>query len=153
MRKRSKPLARDSDLQENVEIIRKVYEQAGNDPDANVDLLAAEAVMDWTASRAPYSGIYRGQDEILAFWRIFAEAWEEWSVELKEVIEIDPETILCVTLVRARGKGSQIPIEARGAGVWSLRDGKVTRATLYQSKAEALNAVGLSEQDAHASSE
>jgi ketosteroid isomerase-like protein len=131
--------------QETVEIIRQVYENAGRDPDLNVDLLDAEAVMDWTASRAPYSGVYRGRDEIFAFWRIFSDAWEEWNVDLQEVIEIDAETVLCVTLVRARGRGSQIPIEARGAGVWSVRDRKVTRATLYQNKAEALEAVGISE--------
>jgi hypothetical protein len=57
-----------------------------------------------------------------------------------------------VTLVRARGKGSGVVIEAHGASVWSVCDGKVTRAKLFQSKAEALEAVGLSEQDVHADS-
>jgi ketosteroid isomerase-like protein len=52
------------------------------------------------------------------------------------------------THVRARGKGSGVPVEARGASVWSVRRGKVTRGKLYQSKAEALDAVAASSRDA-----
>jgi ketosteroid isomerase-like protein len=138
--------------QENVEVVRKVYGFAGRDPDANVEFFEDDAVLDWTASRAPYSGIYRGHAEIRRFWRAFLEAWDDWTTELQEVIEVDPQTIVCVTLVRGRGKGSGVLIEAHGAGVWSVRNGKVTRGKLFQSKAKALEAVGLSEQDAHADS-
>jgi ketosteroid isomerase-like protein len=59
------------------------------------------------------------------------------------VIEIDPETILVVNFVRARGKGSGIPVEARGASLWTVRDGKIMGAKLFRSKAEALEAVGV----------
>jgi hypothetical protein len=45
------------------------------------------------------------------------DAWEEWDPQFEEVIEIDPETILVVNFVRARGKGSGIPVEARAARV------------------------------------
>jgi len=138
--------------QENVEVVRKVYGFAGHDPDENVEFFDDDAVLDWTASRAPYSGIYRGHAEIRRFWRAFLEAWDDWTTELQEVIEVDPQTIVCVTLVRGRGKGSGVLIEAHGAGVWSVRNGKVTSGKLFQSKAEALEAVGLSEQDAHADS-
>jgi len=44
-----------------------------------------------------------------------------------------------------RGRGSGVEVEATGAQVWTIRDGKFQRAKLYQSKAEALEAVGLSE--------
>jgi ketosteroid isomerase-like protein len=131
--------------QENLEVVRKVYGFSGRDPEAILEFIDAEAVLDWTASRGPYSGIYRGHAEIRRFWQAFLEAWDDWATEILEAIEIDPETLLCVTHVRARGKGSGVLIEAHGAGVWSVRDGKVTRAKLFQSKAEALEAVGLSE--------
>ena len=48
---------------------------------------------------------------------------------------------MIVTHVRARGKGSGVTVEADGAGVWRVRDGKIAYAKLYQSKAEALAAV------------
>jgi len=135
---------------ENVEIVRKVYDLSGRDPESNLEFMDAEAVLDWTASRGPYRGIYRGHAEIRRFWQAFLEAWDEWSTEIQETIEVDPETVVCVTHVRARGKGSGVLIDAHGAGVWSVCDGKVTRAKLFQSKAEALEAVGLAEQDPHA---
>ena len=46
-----------------------------------------------------------------------------------------------VTHVRARGRGSGIIVDAHGASIWKLRDGLVTRATLYQDKDEALEAL------------
>jgi hypothetical protein len=36
--------------------------------------------------------------------------------------------------------------------VWTVRDGKIARVTFYVHQSEALEAVGLSEQDAHADS-
>jgi ketosteroid isomerase-like protein len=135
--------------QETVEIVRKVYDFSGRDPETNLQLMDAEAVLDWTASRGPYRGIYRGHAEIRRFWQAFLEAWDEWTNEIQEVIEVDPETVVCVTHVRARGKGSGVLIDAHGAGVWSVRGGKVVRAKIFQSKFDALDAVGLSDQDAH----
>jgi hypothetical protein len=45
--------------------------------------------------------------------------------------------------MRARGHASGIEIEASGAQVFEFRDGLLWRATMYQSKEEALAAVGL----------
>jgi ketosteroid isomerase-like protein len=137
-------------LQENVEIVRKVFDLVPRDPEAGLAFIDAEGVMDWTASRGPLSGVFRGHAEIRSMWRAFLEAWDEWTTEVQEAIEVDPETVVVVTRVRGRGKGSGVLVEAHGASVWSIRDGKVTRATLFQSKAEALEAAALSERDAHA---
>jgi hypothetical protein len=47
--------------------------------------------------------------------------------------------------VRMRGRASQVDVQAIGAQVWTIRNGKRGSAKLYQSKAEALDALGLSE--------
>jgi ketosteroid isomerase-like protein len=44
-----------------------------------------------------------------------------------------------------RGKGSGVPVEYRFFGVWTFRDGKVIRYKGFNERAEALEAVGLSE--------
>jgi hypothetical protein len=41
-----------------------------------------------------------------------------------------------------RGRASGVEVEALGAAVWTLRDGTVTGLTLYQTRNEALRAVG-----------
>ena len=128
--------------QQNVEIVRKVFEFGfvDGDLDSALELMDPGCEMDWSDSRAPYSAIFRGHAEIRGAWRDWRDAWEEWIPEILEAIEIDRETVVIVTLVRARGKGSGVPVEARGASVWTVRDGKVTYAKLCQSKAEALEA-------------
>jgi limonene-1,2-epoxide hydrolase len=50
--------------------------------------------------------------------------------------------------VRARGSGIETDIES--GGIFEFRDGKVVRWQDFGSKDKALEAVGLSEQDAHA---
>jgi hypothetical protein len=45
-----------------------------------------------------------------------------------------------------------IEVAVRGTVVWTIRNGAIERATLYQERQDALEAVGLSEQDAHADS-
>ena len=140
--------------QENVEIVRKVLDLAfvRRDFDAALRLFDAEGVVDWTDSRAPYSGIYRGHAEIRKAWEGWTDAWDEWNPQIEEAVVVDPETVVVVTLVHARGRGSGVPAIAHGASVWMVRGGKVVRARLHQSKADAFEPVGLSEQDAHADS-
>ena len=71
------------------------------------------------------------------------EAWEQFSPEMEEVQECGPEELITLDVVRARGKGSGIDMEARGAMLWTVREGKIVRAKMFQTKDEALEAVGL----------
>ena len=50
-----------------------------------------------------------------------------------------------------KGRGG-IETVVRAAFVWTIRNGATERVTMYQERQEALEAVGLSEQDAHADS-
>jgi ketosteroid isomerase-like protein len=131
----------------NSDVVRRLSDALWleRDIDAARDLIHPDADFDWSDSRAPYQGHFKGHGEVTRAFQIMIDAWEEWHPEFEEVIEVDDETILIVTHVQARGKGSGAPVEARGASTWSVRDGKVIRAKLFQSKTEALEAVGLEE--------
>ena len=113
------------------------------DFDTAAELVDDHAEFDWSNSRAPYGGRYRGRDELRAMWQLWLEAWEEWETEIVEAIELDAETVLIATRVKARGKESGVTVGARGASVWTVREGKIVRAKLFQSKSEALAALGL----------
>jgi ketosteroid isomerase-like protein len=127
----------------NVEVVRRFLDLAlqHRDIDAAMELTHPDAEFDWSNSLAPYRGVYRGHAEVVQYWQVWLDAWEEWSTEIKEAIEVDSETIVVVTHVRARGKGSGVAVEAGGAGVWKVCDGKIRSAKLFQSRAEALAAV------------
>jgi ketosteroid isomerase-like protein len=128
---------------ENVEIVRRFLDLTleRRDVEGAMQLVHPDAEMDWSNSRAPYRGVYRGYAEATAAWATWLEAWEEWHTEVKEAIDVDPETVVIVTRVRARGKGSGITVDAGGAGIWRVRDGKIAYAKLFQSKSEALAAI------------
>jgi ketosteroid isomerase-like protein len=133
--------------QENVEIAREVFQRAFVrwDLDGALQLVDSACVMDWSTSLAPYKGIYRGHAEIRDTWQQWKDVWDEWTPEVTEAIEVDTETVVLVTLIHALGKGSGVPVRAGGASVWTMRDSKVTCVKLFQTKAEALEAVGRSE--------
>ena len=73
------------------------------------------------------------------------DAWEEFRLEIVEIIECVDGRVITVNLVRGRGRGSGISIEGTGAVLWKLGQGKVLGTKLCQTRDEALEAVGLSE--------
>jgi ketosteroid isomerase-like protein len=56
-----------------------------------------------------------------------------------------------VVLVRDYGRraGMAVEVSMVGASIWTVRDGKIAKAAFYPNRSDALEAVGLSEQDAH----
>ena len=50
------------------------------------------------------------------------------------------------------GKASEAPVDILGWSVHTLRNGRLIRVDVFGTEPEALKAVGLSEQDAHADS-
>jgi ketosteroid isomerase-like protein len=130
----------------NVETLRRFWELAASrrEFDAAMDLVNDDAEFDWSDSRAPYRGRYRGRADIQAAWSVWLEAWDVWDPQITESIEVDDKTVVIATRVHARGKGSGVPVEAHGASVWTFRDGKISTAKLFQSKSAALASVGLS---------
>ena len=62
------------------------------------------------------------------------------------------DQIVVFFLQRARPSGSSAFVERRAAHVWTMRDGKATKLQIFPRRQSALEAAGLSEQDAHADS-
>ena len=67
-------------------------------------------------------------------------------MEPHELIEAGDLVVVPGTL-HVKGRGG-IEVVARSVLVWTIRDGAIERVTMYQERAEALEAVGVSEQDA-----
>lgn len=129
---------------ENVELVRRVFDSV-NRRDINGMLLEArpDIEVDMSESSAPYSAVHRGHEELRELFESVLEAWEElrWSPE--EIIEVDNKRLIVVNHVTARGRGSGVAVDATRAQLWTVADGKATTMKLYQSKAEAVNALGL----------
>ena len=132
--------------QENVEIVRAVVGAFNeHDPALLASYVADDGEADWSESIAPYRGIYRGPAEWREWLRLRLDAWRAARWEPIELLELDGDTVLLVTRLIAEGRDSGVQVAAKAAVIWTLRDGKIARAKLFQSKVEALQAVGLSE--------
>jgi hypothetical protein len=127
----------------NTDRVRRVIDAFNRgEPEAALDEAVDDFVMDWSNSIGPLRGVYRGKDEVLQVWSTFMEAFEWVSWEPKEIIEVDESTVVVVNQVRMRGRGSGVDVDAVGAQVWRVtHEGKGRSVKLYQSKAEALEAV------------
>jgi ketosteroid isomerase-like protein len=138
--------------QANMEIVKRVYEAvARRDSGSVLDLYDPEFVSD--VSRLPEYAltgetIIRGHDELRSSWREWYEVWESFEDECEELIDAGEHVISVVTR-RGRGRASGAEASTRVAGVWTIRNGRVVRTVWFQSVEEALDAAGLSEQDAH----
>jgi ketosteroid isomerase-like protein len=139
--------------QENVEIVRAAID-AWNRRDWGGTLkdAAPSFEFDFSRSMGPGRGVY-SLDQMGQYFRELTEAWEYLRLEPDEIIEAGEQVVVPNTLY-AQGRDGRdgIEVQARSAWVWTIRDGRVAHLCFYQERREALEAAGLSEQDAHADS-
>ena len=131
-------------MSENVETVRG-YNDAWNRRDltAWLALLSSGAEVDWSRSRGPLKGVYRGRGERETFWNEFFSTFEEARIEAQGFTEAGSEVVVSLT-ARFRGREG-IEVTARSASVYTVEGGQITRLRMFQERAEALEATGLSE--------
>ena len=132
--------------QENVEILRRSIEAFNRgDWEGVVAEFSPEFEYVSTGALPGARGVARGPDgyrEYLLGWlvREFADS----RVELHEVIDLGDRVVEASTN-RGRGRQSGAEVAWDIWIVWSFRDGQVVHGRGFTSRAEALEAVGLSE--------
>jgi ketosteroid isomerase-like protein len=133
-------------VSENVDIVRRLILRANKgELDAALSDVAAAARLDWSASEGPDSGVYRGPEEWRKWLTGRSEGLTEAHFDLAEVIDVPADRVVVVAQMRGRGRASGVEVAALGASVWTLRSGEVTGMTMYQTRGQALKAVGLEE--------
>ena len=132
--------------QENVETVRRAYEafnRAGLD--ALLEHVHPDAEYGVTGAIGPYAGMYYGRAAIRNFLADYFETWEYVRMKPEDFIEVGDDHVVVLLRIHMRGKQSGVEVEARTTNVWTMRDGKAVRVAVYNDKAEALEAVGVSE--------
>ena len=135
--------------QENVEIVRRVFEAAGSRDSASVFELYDPAV-EWDATRAPMprliggGGVFHGHEGLRRFFQQRNAIWGEIEDVPKELIDAG-ERVVSADTERGRGRSSGVEVEMTQYAVWTIRGGKVARVVWFPTRAEALEAAGLSE--------
>jgi len=95
------------------------------------------------SQNSPEGGEFHGHEGLAQGLAEWVESWEDYSVEVVEVIAAGDDKVVVVILQRGRGKQSGAEIEWLSAYVDEIRDEQVVRITPYPSKEAALAAVGV----------
>ena len=136
--------------QENVDLVKAQIDAYNReDSDAFVKDAAPGFELDFSRAIGPWRGVF-GLDQARRFVEEFRETWESDWVEPHEFIEAGDHVVMPGTQ-HLKGRDG-IEMVVRATFVFTIRNGAIERNTMYQEKEEALEALGLSGQDAHADS-
>ena len=131
--------------EENVEIVRHVYESGLIDRDPEELLKLAAPDVEYV--NPPYAvepGVRRGLAAVAKAMRGFAEPWEEARHELQKLYD-GGDTVVAAVNWHTRSRGSRSELVNKEAHTWTFGDGRITRFEWGQDLGKALEAAGLSE--------
>jgi ketosteroid isomerase-like protein len=137
--------------QENVEIVRSIFArwEHGDFSAGATDL--DQHVVFVSSPDFPAFGIYLGRDAVGGFMRDFLRQWE-WTTFEAERLRAVGDTVIADVLQRGKGRTSGAESTVRFFMLFTFRGKWVIRYETVMHETEALEALGLSEQDADADS-
>ncbi len=125
---------------ENLELAQRGVESL----DAFWSMLDEEVVWDLRAWPIPdLDAVTKGREAVIKASRHYWGTWDEYNVEAEEILDADPNVVVIIH-EHGRGKSSGAPFAQTHPQVWTFRDGRIIRWASFSSRAEALEAAGLS---------
>jgi ketosteroid isomerase-like protein len=159
--------------QENVQVVRSFYDaldrfldaywkeprplarafQAGSLFPEAAEMLAYEhPEIEWKPWSGRIAGTFRGHRKLMEAWDDWLDQADAYRVAIEEVVDIGDDRVLAVVTLDYTAKITKIRVTARVFTVYTVREGLIVRVAEYSDRAEALDAIGSSEQDARADS-
>ena len=131
--------------QENVERLRAVWDAWNRgDLEAILDDLSPETEFSPSGRFMDTQQTYRGREGFVDFWRGFRAAWEEITISVERIEDLD-DRVLTLGTFHGRGGESGVEVNAEAAWLHTLRDGVIVRGRAFATWSEALEAAGLRE--------
>jgi ketosteroid isomerase-like protein len=127
--------------QENVEIVRRVFEVA--------DVQAASAwwqpEIEWVvAEEHPEARTLMGLQAVMAYFGEWEATLDDARLEMSSFVDAGA-SVVAFGAVRGTGTGSGADVQVPIAFVCTLADGKIARVEEYLDPSKALEAVGLAQ--------
>jgi ketosteroid isomerase-like protein len=86
-----------------------------------------------------------GIEGLIDYMRDHLKSWSAITMEAEDITDTGDGTIMATVRQHAVGRGSGAETDLRYYQLWSFRGGKLIRLENFRERAEALEAVGLSE--------
>ena len=130
----------------SIELIRRVAEafNEGGITSAVTDELFDDAVEFHEPPEQPAPRTARGREELRQMFGEFDAAWAEHKTDPQEFRTLDDERVLVLSVERFKGRDG-MAVDAPGAAIFTVREGKIVEWQAFWDKESALRAAGLSE--------
>ncbi len=132
--------------QENVEVIRAGFE-FWRDGRMGEWIETLEADIEWDISAHPlpdFPDRGSGRDAFVGHMGHYQSGWTDYEASAKELIDRG-DNVVVILHERARMPDSGMMLDRDLPTVWAVRDGRAARLRVFKTRAEALEAAGLSE--------
>jgi ketosteroid isomerase-like protein len=134
-------------MSENRDLVRSIYADWERGDFSSADW--ADPEIEYVLpDDGPSPGTWRGVAGLADGFRRFVSAWDDYRVLADEYRQLDDERILVLLRYAGRGKASGLELvetRARGAHLFHVRRGKVTKFIAYVDRERALADLGLKE--------
>jgi ketosteroid isomerase-like protein len=137
----------------NVELVRSIYAAWERGDFSSVEWVHPE--IEFVIADGPSPGSWTGLAGMTEATRDRFSAWEGMRNEADEYRELDGERVLVFSQFSGRGKTSGLElgqVRAKGAELFHIRGGKVTRLVIYWERERALADLSLAPEDGSPSS-
>jgi hypothetical protein len=132
--------------QETIEIARRGLEQFNRDfasaDELDLRLLSPDVVID-NSNAALDAAVYHGHEGMRELMSMLRGMWKLQQGEAHEFIPVDEDRVIVPIRIVSVGR-EEVEVVARAAMLITVVAGKITYMKSFQSKADALEAVGLS---------
>jgi ketosteroid isomerase-like protein len=127
---------------ENVELVRRIY-SAWERGDFSETWWAADGFVFEVADGI--SPIVTDLEGMSRAWRDWLQGWRSFHTRSEELRDLG-DVVLGINTFGGEGRTSGLVPDARGATIWTIADGKVTRLVLYTDAQRALAALGIEDE-------
>jgi ketosteroid isomerase-like protein len=131
--------------EENVEIVRKSVDAVNRgDIEEVLAFIDADAEYHSAIIGGAEGNLYRGHDGFRKWFAESTASFEQLDTELTEFRAVD-DRVIAFGRIYARGRESGVELDSETGWVFTVRGGKIVKAEGFLSRAEALEAAGMSE--------
>ena len=128
-------------MPENLDLVRSIYTDLQRGDFSRADW--ADPKIEHVYADGPDPGSVTGRDGLVQHMRNLFSVLAEFRAEAEQYRDVDAERVVVLNRFSGRGKMSGLRVDQKGAEVFEIHSGKVTRIVVYNDRDRALADLGL----------